>query len=181
MPASAIRRLVLLRHAKSAWPDVPDHERPLAGRGRRDAPVLGRWLQVTGSRPDQVVCSTTQRTRQTWQLAAAELDAPPPVSYDDRVYGATAADLLDLARQAGPEVRSLMFVGHDPGLPDLALALGGAGSDMAALGRLRAKFPTAAIAVLTFAGDWPDLAPERARLIAFVTPADLRAELTGEP
>jgi phosphohistidine phosphatase len=173
------RSLVLLRHAKSAWPDdVPDHERPLASRGRRDAPVAGRWLRATGSRPDQVICSTAQRTRETWQLAAAELGAPPPVSYDDRVYGATAAELLDLARQAGPEVQSLLFVGHDPGLHDLAVGLAGPGDD-AALTRMRDKFPTAAIAVLTFEGSWPELALARARLTAFVTPRDLHAEPSG--
>jgi phosphohistidine phosphatase len=181
MPGSAIRRLVLLRHAKSAWPDVPDHERPLAGRGRRDAPVMGRWLQETGSRPDQVVCSTAQRTRETWRLVAAELDVTPPVTYDERVYGATAAELLDLARESGPGVQSLLLVGHDPGLPDLALALAGPDSDEAARARVRVKFPTAAIAVLAFAGGWPELAPARAWLTAFVTPAELRAQLTGGP
>ncbi len=175
------RRLVLLRHAKSAWPDVPDHERPLAGRGRRDAPVAGRWLRAAGSGPDQVICSPARRTRETWQLAAAELGAPPPVSYDDRVYGATAAELLALARQAGPEVRSLMFVGHDPGLQDLAVGLAGPDSEAAALWRMRVKFPTAAIAVLAFEGSWPELAPAEARLTAFVTPRDLHAELTGGP
>jgi phosphohistidine phosphatase len=79
MASSAARRLVLLRHAKSAWPDVADHERPLARRGRRDAPVAGRWLRTAGRVPDRVVCSTARRARETWQLAAAELDASPTV------------------------------------------------------------------------------------------------------
>src|SRR5512132_2493363 len=61
MTGSAHRKLVLLRHAKSAWPDLPDHERPLAGRGRRDAPVMGRWLRTAGHVPDQVLCSTARR------------------------------------------------------------------------------------------------------------------------
>ena len=60
---------MLLRHAKSAWPDVPDHDRPLAGRGRRNAPVMGRWLRTNGYVPDQVLCSTARRARETWQLA----------------------------------------------------------------------------------------------------------------
>src|ERR1700744_695336 len=88
------RRLVLLRHAKSDWPDVADHERPLAKRGRRDAPVVGRWLGASGYTPDAVVCSTALRARQTWELASAALaaaasGASPVVRYESRVYGVT--------------------------------------------------------------------------------------------
>src|ERR1700761_5387448 len=99
------RQLVLLRHAKSDYPEeVPDHDRPLAKRGRRDAPVVGRWLAESGHVPDAVVCSTALRARETWELAAAALAAalaeagpaeagpaaaPPPVRYEPRVYEAT--------------------------------------------------------------------------------------------
>ena len=73
MASSPARRLVLLRHAKSDWPDdVPDHERPLARRGRRDAPAAGRWLRKSGYVPDLVLCSTARRARETWQLAEEE-------------------------------------------------------------------------------------------------------------
>ena len=99
MASRAARQLVLFRHAKSAWPDVADHERPLARRGRRDAPVAGRWLRAAGLVPDRVICSTAKRARQTWQLAAAELESSPAVSFDQRVYGTSAGELLDLARQ----------------------------------------------------------------------------------
>ena len=102
MASRSARQLVSFRHAKSAWPDVADHERPLARRGRRDAPVAGRWLLAAGLVPDRVVCSTAERARQTWQLAAAELDSPPAVSFDNRVYGTSAGELLDLARQTAP-------------------------------------------------------------------------------
>ncbi|HXT88463.1 MAG TPA: histidine phosphatase family protein, partial [Trebonia sp.] len=79
----ADRRLLLLRHAKSDWPDVADHERPLAKRGRRDAPVVGRWLRTSGYLPDAVICSTAARARQTWELVSAELPsaAPPEVHF----------------------------------------------------------------------------------------------------
>ncbi|MFZ0755940.1 MAG: histidine phosphatase family protein, partial [Trebonia sp.] len=85
------RRLVLLRHAKSDWPDVPDQDRPLAKRGRRDAPVAGGWLGRSGYVPDAVVCSTARRARETWELAADGLAralpvAAPPVRYEPRVY-----------------------------------------------------------------------------------------------
>jgi phosphohistidine phosphatase len=185
MTESAGRKLVLLRHAKSAWPDLPDHERPLAGRGRRDAPVMGRWLRAVGHVPDQVLCSTARRARETWQLAQPGLGAAPPVSFEDGVYEASAAQLLDLARDAPSKVKTLLIVGHAPGIPELALMLagaappadGGAGGAVPqdAVDRMRAKFPTAAIAVLELTGPWDQLAPGAARLTSFVTPRDVAA------
>ena len=186
------RELVLLRHAKSAWPDVPDHQRPLAGRGRRDAPVMGRWLRGAGHVPDQVLCSTARRARQTWQLAQDGLGATPPVSLDDDLYLGSAVQLLDLIRGAPPAARTLLIVGHDPAVPELALMLAATapagdaegGSDAApaaALDRMRTKFPTAAIAVLEFGGNWDQLAPGSARLISFVAPRDLAAKPARTP
>jgi phosphohistidine phosphatase len=180
------RKLVLLRHAKSAWPDLPDHERPLAGRGRRDAPVMGRWLRGAGHVPDRVLCSTARRTRETWQLAQPELGTAPPVTFEDQVYEASAAQLLDLARHAAPAVKTLLIVGHAPGIPELALMLAGAAAPAggsggsgavppAAVDRMRAKFPTAAIAVLELTGPWDQLGPGAARLTSFVTPRDVAA------
>jgi phosphohistidine phosphatase len=179
------RKLVLLRHAKSAWPDVPDHERPLAGRGRRDAPVMGRWLRAAGHVPDRVLCSTARRTRETWQLAQPELGAAPPVSFEDRVYEASAEELLDLARHTRSAVKTLLIVGHAPGIPELALMLAGAGAPpdggeggavpQDVVDRMRAKFPTAAIAVLELTGPWDRLTPGAARLTSFVIPRDMAA------
>ena len=175
MASSVPRQLLLLRHAKSAWPDVADHERPLARRGSRDAPVAGRWLQTAGCVPDRVICSTARRARETWQLAAAELDASPGVSFDQRVYGAAASELFDLARETSPAARTLLIVGHDPAMRELTLALASAGAgDTDALERVRFKFPTAAIAVLEFTGIWQQLGPQQAQLTAFVVPRELR-------
>ena len=175
MASPVVRQLLLLRHAKSAWPDVADHERPLAGRGRRDAPLAGRWLRAAGRVPDRVVCSTAKRARETWQLAAAELNASPSLRFDQRVYGAAAAELLDLARETAPRARSLLIVGHDPAMQELTLTLASAqAGDAGALERVRVKFPTAAIAVLEFNGTWHRLGPEQARLTTFVVPRDLR-------
>jgi phosphohistidine phosphatase len=168
------RRLILLRHAKSAWPDVPDRDRPLAGRGRRQAPLAGAWLESAGHRPDLVLCSPARRTRDTWKLAAAELGTAGEVRYEERVYGASAASLLDLVREAPPSVMALLLVGHSPGLPDLAVDLaGGRGGAGEALRRLSAKFPTAAVAVLEVPAAWQDLAGGGARLVSFVVPRDL--------
>jgi len=179
------RTLVLFRHAKSAWPDVPDHDRPLARRGIRAAPLMGRWLREAGFLPGQVLCSTARRARETWQFAQAGLAASPPVTFDVRIYEAAATDLLVLIRQASPATGTLLLIGHNPAIEDLALLLA-APPDAAALpeaggagpgdvDRMRSKFPTAAIAVLESPGSWHDLAPGQARLTAFVTPRDLGA------
>jgi phosphohistidine phosphatase len=187
MAGSSGRRLILLRHAKSAWPEVPDHERPLAPRGQRDAPAAGRWLRKAGCVPDRVLCSTARRARETWSLAEDKLHAQPQVVLEERVYGASTAELVDLARATPAQVRTLLIVGHDPAMRGLTLELAGADPDPDAdtaasagaqpglLDLVRAKFPTAAIAVLAFTGTWPQLAPGHARLADFVTPGDYRS------
>jgi len=187
MSGDAGRKLVLLRHAKSAWPGGPDHERPLARRGRRNAPVMGRWLRTAGHLPDQVLCSTARRARETWQLAEVGLAFTVPVSLDDRVYEGSAAVLLDVIRHVSPALRTVLLVGHDPAVPELALMLTTAGPpahagaeddtpSAALFDRMRAKFPTAAVAVLEFRQHWDQLAPGSARLTCFVTPRDLEAQ-----
>ncbi len=184
MGTDPTRTLVLLRHAKSAWPeDVSDHDRPLAARGRRDAPTAGHWLRQVGFAPDYVLCSTARRARETWQLAQTELGARPPAVFESQVYGASARSLMSLVRQLPPAARAGLVVGHDPGLPELAVMLAAetekddsqaatrtAGT---ALDRMRAKFPTAAIAVLNLGGRWSELGPGRARLTCFVTPREM--------
>lgn len=178
------RRLVLLRHAKSAWPDMPDHERPLARRGQRDAPVMGCWLRTAGLVPDLVVCSTARRARETWQLAEGALGTAPPARFDERVYQASVPQLLDLIRGEPATSMTLLVVGHEPAVPGLALALAetapddraGAGAGAVSAGmldRIRAKFPTAAIAVFGCTGSWDLLGPRTARLTCFVTPREM--------
>jgi phosphohistidine phosphatase len=184
MTASLSRRLVLLRHAKSAWPELPDHERPLARRGRRDAPAAGRWLRGAGCVPDQVLCSTARRARETWQLAGSGLGTDPPVTFDRGVYDASPDGLLGLIHRTPPATRTLLVVGHDPAIRGLALALTDPAVDTAngpglsaepsgSIGRMRTKFPTAAIAVLKFTGTWSQLGPGLARLTYFVTPREI--------
>jgi phosphohistidine phosphatase len=169
------RRLVLLRHAKSAWPDVADSERPLADRGRRDAPGMGRWLRDRGYVPDAVLCSTARRTRETWDLVAPELGAKPSVCYEPRVYEATALSLLHLLREVGGENRTVMLIGHNPGLVELAVGIAQVTDGPAAkpLERARAKFPTAAVAVLELTGEWADLTPGEVRMTEFAVPREL--------
>src|SRR5690242_18392201 len=169
---SGARRLILLRHAKSAWPDVPDRDRPLAKRGRRDAPVIGRWLCDHGYRPDTVICSAACRTRQTWELVAAELGGSPSVTFEPRAYAASAMSLLYLVRELPAGCRAALLIGHNPGVSELASTLiEEDGDDKPGSPRLR--FPTAAVAVLEFSGGWAGLSLARARLVAYTTPADL--------
>jgi phosphohistidine phosphatase len=165
------RRLVLLRHAKSDWPDVADHERPLAKRGRRDAPVVGRWLGASQYVPDAVVCSTALRARETWDLASAELPpgALPAVRYEPRVYEASVLGLLMLVREFDPAWRTVMIVGHNPGLAELTVGLARPDAE-----GVPHAFPTAAVAVLGLPGPWAEVAPGEGRLLAFTIPAELR-------
>lgn len=169
----AVRKLVLLRHAKSDWPDVADHDRPLAKRGRRDAPVVGRWIGASGHAPDAVVCSTARRARETWELVSTGLTAAAPgalpaVRYEPRVYEATVLGLLMLVREFDAAWRTALVVGHNPGIAELTAGLASPDSPPPR------AFPTAAVAVLGLPGSWADAGPGEARLLAFTVPAELR-------
>jgi phosphohistidine phosphatase len=195
------RWLILLRHAKSDWPDLPDRDRPLAKRGRRDAPRIGRWLDEHGYQPDVVVVSDAARTRQTWDLVAPELGGSPAVHFEPRAYAASALTLLYLAQELPARYRTALLIGHNPGLSELATSLAGPPESTTAAGppesttavgplesdratgpavkdngpRPAISLPTAAVAVFEFTGDWPSLTPGHARLINLTTPADLSA------
>ncbi|WP_327360641.1 MULTISPECIES: SixA phosphatase family protein [unclassified Streptomyces] len=125
MTSGNSRRLVVLRPAKSAWPLPADHERPLAPRGRREAPAAGHWLREAGCVPDLVVCSSARRACQTWDLVAAEAEfgASMPVIYEVRLYGASAEELLSVVREIPAQVGTLMLIGHNPGVQELVLTL----------------------------------------------------------
>ena len=164
------RRLVLLRHAKAVPPEPgqPDAERPLAARGRRDAAAAGRWIAGTVGRPDLVLCSTSERTRQTWAAASAAealVLAGAEVRLEAAVYQAWPDTLLDLVRALPDAVRTVVVVGHAPGVPDLAERLNRA-TGSAPVG----DFPTSAVAVLAVDGPWPDLGPGTATLTAYAVP-----------
>lgn len=172
MSADTPRRIVLLRHAKADWPSVPDHERPLAERGRRDAPVAGRWLAGTGIMPDLTLCSTSARTRETWKLAAHELPKRPKTVYEERLYEASLGDLLALLNEVPDDVADLLLVGHNPGMHALADALAGESDGDALTWLHRQGFPTSAAAVLIFTGSWKTVEHGVAKLVAFWAPHD---------
>jgi phosphohistidine phosphatase len=151
------RTLILLRHAKSDWTGSDaDHDRPLAKRGRRQAPEAGQWLAEHAGAIDLAVVSTAARAQQTWQLASAPLRPPPPVRDEERVYAASAAELLRVVRTLPVDARVVAVVGHNPGLEDLATALVDAAVEM----------PTSALAVIGWDGDWKSAGESPAALLA---------------
>ncbi|MDI4664153.1 histidine phosphatase family protein [Xanthobacter autotrophicus] len=169
-----MRRLILLRHAKSDWPDgIADPERPLAQRGRMAAPRIGTYIAHEQLVPDRVLVSPARRTRETWDLVAAQLPPVKVVASEPRIYDAATARLLSVVREQPREAHSLMLVGHNPGLQDLAEMLVSSGA-ASHLSRMAEKFPTGALAVIDLPVDeWCDVAPATARLDRFVTPREL--------
>ena len=160
------RTLILLRHAKSAWPEgIPDVQRPLSGRGRRDAPAVGRWLQEKFAKIDLVLCSPAVRATQTWDLASAQLDAIPQVNRDDRLYGASAGELLRITQELPPKASTVVLVGHNPGLEDFLELLTGAAEGL----------KTSAIAVMTTQVTWGQGKERSYTLEAFAIPRGERS------
>ncbi|MBQ0986738.1 histidine phosphatase family protein [Streptomyces sp. F63] len=166
------RRIVLVRHAKADWPDVADHDRPLAERGRKEAPVVGRWIADTGINPDLTLCSTSVRTRETWKLVVHELPHRPRTVYEDRIYEATLGDLLALLKETPDEVRDLLVVGHNPGMHALADALAGSAEGDTLARMNRGGYPTGAVAVVGLTGPWKTVEHGVGRLVRYWTPHD---------
>jgi phosphohistidine phosphatase len=168
----AARQLFLLRHAKSSHdePDLADHDRPLAPRGRRAATAMARHMRDRGLEPALVLCSSATRARQTFDAVAAGSGESPDVRIESELYEATETGLLERLRQIPDDVPSAMIVGHNPAIERLALNLAAGGPDLAELAR---KYPTGALALLRVEGSWADLQPDGARLTVFVKPRDL--------
>jgi phosphohistidine phosphatase len=167
-----MKRLYLLRHAKSSWddPTLADHDRPLAPRGRRAAKAMAQHLRHEGIAPELVLCSPSARTRETLTAIAPGLGENADVRIEDELYAASAAALLDVLQEVPDEVRSVMLIAHNPGIQDLAVSLAGGGP---VIERVRSKFPTAALATLELDGSWRELAPDGAELVKFVKPKEL--------
>lgn len=170
-----MKRLLLLRHAKSSWDDpaLDDFDRPLAPRGRKAAPRMGRELAARKWLPELVLASPAARTRETWELIAAELPGLVPADFSDTLYDATAENILSEIQRTPKAVKTLLVLGHNPGLENLARQLAGGNSEAKALQRLRKKFPTAALARFEFDGKWAELGYGGARLTHFLRPKDL--------
>lgn len=165
------RRLVLLRHAKAEHPDgMPDHDRPLALQGRRQCARVGAALVAEGVVPDLVWCSSSVRTRQTWELVRQAAGVEPPVTYLDEVYEAGVRSLLALVATAPDDVGTLVVVGHEPTMSHAAATLAGPGSEESAVARVQVGVPTASWSWIELDGPWATLEPRTGRLVRLVTP-----------
>jgi phosphohistidine phosphatase len=167
-----MKRLYLLRHAKSSWedPGLADHDRPLAPRGRRATKLVAKHLRREGLAPAFVLCSPAARTRETLECIAPALGDEVPVQVERELYGASDGDLLERLRAIPDTVESVMLIGHNPAVQGLALNLAGSGRELESVER---KYPTGALATLTFKGSWRELGPDAAKLVGFVRPRDL--------
>ncbi|WP_349436245.1 histidine phosphatase family protein [Pararhizobium sp. A13] len=165
------RRLILLRHAKSAWPDgVADRERPLAERGRKAAPVIGAYMAREKLIPDLALVSPARRAQETWALVRDALSKKVAEREAPGVYEVSAERILDVIRTVEPGIRTLLVVGHNPGMEDAASLLVADG-DADAMGRMKEKFPTAGLAVIDFDVDgWDEVAKGTGYLERFVAP-----------
>lgn len=174
-----MRTLFLFRHAKSGRDDpaLEDFDRPLNERGRRDAPRMGGEFCGRGWFPQRALVSPALRTRQTWELAGECLPTACETVFERALYAAPPRAMLAAIARVPHGVTSLVVVGHNPGLEELAAQLASGLSDAEALGRLREKFPTAAVARLETDASWARLSAGGARLTHFVTPA----MVAGEP
>lgn len=174
-----MKRLILLRHAKSDYPSgVRDHERPLAPRGVKAARAIGATFVRLGYHPDLVLVSSAERTRETWARARAAAPGLPEGRRDPRLYEASLHGLVNIVRETPAEVRTLLLVGHNPGLEMLAAELVGAG-DAALRQRMGSKYPTGGLAAIDFAvEDWRDVGRGLGTLVGFHTPRD-GADETG--
>jgi len=172
----AMRRLYLLRHAKSSWddPTLPDHDRPLAPRGRKACGLLRDHLAAEAILPEVVICSSATRTQETLAAVIDGFANEPSVWEEERLYGAGADEMLGVIHELSGEFNSAMLVGHNPGTQQLAELLARDTDGSEALLDLRRKYPTGAFATLSFDGEWLRLGPGVAVLEAFVRPADLR-------
>ena len=164
----ASKRLALLRHAKSSWsdPQLEDHDRPLASRGRRAATRMGVFIQEEGLTPDLVLCSSATRARQTLELL--ELSSDTEVLIENELYGASATALLARLRRVDDVTQSVLLIGHNPSIQDAAISLARSPDAVAH------KFPTAALAELLLGNIlWRDLRWGVADLRALTVPSSL--------
>ncbi len=171
-----MKRLGLLRHAKSDWDDMSlrDFDRGLNDRGRKGAQLMGEHILEHGGAWDKLVASPAQRVKSTIEASGLAV----PVVWDERAYLGDSDMLLKLIVEHGGASDALLLAAHNPGLHDLALELVASPDDSALYEELLSKFPTAAFAVIEFPIDsWDDLAHGRGKLTHFARPRDLDPEL----
>jgi phosphohistidine phosphatase len=163
-----VKQLHILRHAKSSWddPDLADHERPLAPRGEKAAVRIAEYARSKGIAPELVLCSTAVRARQTLAALLPVLSGDVEIRLEDVLYGAGVDTVLARLHDVDEVVGSVLVVGHNPTLHELALALTGREDALE-------HFPTGALASIALTTAWADIAEGGADLVAFVVPREL--------
>ncbi|MEM8742170.1 MAG: histidine phosphatase family protein [Pseudomonadota bacterium] len=170
-----MKRLVLVRHAKSSWsdPELDDFDRPLNERGRLSAPVTGAWLAEKGMRPDFVAMSPARRCIETWERISAQIPTVPEPKSEKRLYMADPDTMLTVLRHVPREAETVVMVGHQPGISSFARKLAN-GTVPASCARAFKKFPTAAAAIIEFeADDWEDAEFGLGEFRSFAAPKEL--------
>ncbi|MFT4470382.1 SixA phosphatase family protein [Arthrobacter sulfonylureivorans] len=165
-----LKKLMIMRHAKAAWPlGVEDHERPLAKRGHDEAPLIGRWMVEHDSIPDFILCSSALRTRQTCTWVCNELGekAPTPM-LSDELYDSPGVRVLSEINQLPDTITSLLVVAHMPAVQDLAMRLASVDSDEEAVMDMATHYPTSGLTVLQHAKSWAELDGRDAAVTNFV-------------
>ena len=167
-----LKRLVLLRHAKSDYPlGVSDHERPLGARGNREAPAAGVWLRENAVVPDYIVLSDALRTRATCAWIISELGEKAPTPYlDSRIYGASSTTLCAIINETPETVTTLLVIGHQPVLQELAMRLAAVESDEEAVYELAMDYPTLGLTVLQTDKPWAEIDGRDMKVTNFVVP-----------
>jgi phosphohistidine phosphatase len=163
------RRLVLIRHAKAAG-GTRDIDRPLADRGVLDAAAIGQRLKSLDLSPDRVVVSTALRTQQTWEVAAAVQDDSPVATIDPRVYNNTIEDLLAVIRDTPSALATLIVVGHNPSMGELAVVLDDGAGDAAAREGIATSFPTSGVCVFEITAEWSHVDARDGTVLSFARP-----------
>ena len=165
------RRLLLIRHTQAG--EAPtDVDRPLTEKGARAAAAIGSWLQQTGVLPDQVILSPARRAVETWDWALAALPPGLQPVVDERIYTNTVEAVLEAIRESPHEVRTLVVVGHNPSIGELATLLDDGAGDSAARSTLDSGFRTGGVAVFELDEPFAAIAPGEARLTMFAVPGD---------
>ena len=172
-----MRRLILFRHAKAerSEPGMEDRARPLIERGRKDAGKIGAYMAGHALVPDRVMLSPAARAQETWKFAATAFRPAPAAMTAEQLYNATPHGIFALIKEAPVSAHTLLVIGHNPGLHEVALMLIASG-DIDTRERLREKLPTAGLVIIDFAfDDWGKLHPQSGRLERFVSPKSLEA------
>lgn len=167
-----MKRLILMRHAKSDWINgVSDFDRPLAARGHREAALAGAWLVKENILPDFILCSSALRTRQTCTWVCDQLgDKAPTPKLEDGLYAASESSMLSIINHTPETVQTLMVIIHMPGVQELALRLASRESDQDAYMGVATDYPTSALTVFNYDGEWAHLDGQDASISNFLIP-----------